>query len=671
MSETLLDYAVNPTPYPIQASPSTSNPNLASLTLVVSNSKRHIITCSGIALTLPTGANAKDFCSDATGIFSTLPTGWSVKQQGGLFTFTPDTNDKGQVGKDGLVFGLSGIKVNREPGSFQITIAEEASDPDALPPAPDQPRSRSWQLAKFPSQFTVGDLNADPFIVGSGGSTTLSWSGSGSSGNYTALYEIQYADADGNKVTIDHPKGETDQPLPPIGGYTVDGLKATTTFYLLVTVQIQGSNNPLEFTRERTVTVTAPHPPKPVVTSYTGELQPDGSLLLKWTTRGTKVALPNLTSDLFLANGRFPAPEAPPLKLTLPLLNNDLYALTAMNDQGESDTRVFTTVQKYGIVRPAIDVGSQPGGIAVSPDSSHVFVAYIDNNVPSVIEVNLNNNPPFQVLPTQVRTGSWPAAVAVLPDGKYVFVVNSGDNSVTVFGGTPPFQLVAASVSAGNGANCLAVSGSSVFVPDNASGTFSVIDTANAPPFNVKPGPTLGRPTEITAMAVSPDGRYVFASDLGAGLWVVPAEAGDPPFRVPSPSPDIWRAHGVAVSPDGHYVFVANGANSTVSVIEASGGPKPEFQVLSPLDAGRSPSVLTVSPDGRFLFVGQDESDTVEVCVIDKNSHPPVQPFQTLSVGKFPIAIAASPNGQFIFVAKGGSRDDTNISVIEPVAVSM
>ena len=438
-----------------------------------------------------------------------------------------------------------------------------------------------------------------------------------------------------------------------------------------MTVQIQGSNNPLEFTRERTVTVTAPHPPKPVVTSYTGELQPDGSLLLKWTTRGTKVALPNLTSDLFLANGRFPAPEAPPLKLTLPLLNNDLYALTAMNDQGESDTRVFTTVQKYGIVRPAIDVGSQPGGIAVSPDSSHVFVAYIDNNVPSVIEVNLNNNPPFQVLPTQVRTGSWPAAVAVLPDGKYVFVVNSGDNSVTVFGGTPPFQLVAASVSAGNGANCLAVSGSYVFVPDNASGTFSVIDTANAPPFNVKPGPTLGQPTEITAMAVSPDGRYVFASDLGAGLWVVPAEAGDPPFRVPSPSPDIWRAHGVAVSPDGYYVFVANGANSTVSVIEASGGPKPEFQVLSPLDAGRSPSVLTVSPDGRFLFVGQDESDAVEVCVIDKNSHPPVQPFQTLSVGKFPIAIAASPNGQFIFVAKGGSRDDTNISVIEPVAVSM
>ena len=58
MSETLLDYAINSTPYPIQASPSTGNPNLASLTLVVSNSKGHIITCSGIALSFRIGTHA-------------------------------------------------------------------------------------------------------------------------------------------------------------------------------------------------------------------------------------------------------------------------------------------------------------------------------------------------------------------------------------------------------------------------------------------------------------------------------------------------------------------------------------------------------------------------------------------------------------------------------------
>ena len=460
MNETLLDYAINPTPNPIQASPSTGDPSRASLVLVVSNKSGDIITCSNIALSFRTGTNAEDFCSDPIGISSSPQTGWNVRQQAGLFVFTPDTKEKGQVGGDGLVFTLSGIKVNQQPGTFVITIAEEASDPHA----PDQIRSLNKQLTKFPALFAVGDLNADPFIVGSGGSTTLSWSGSGSSGNYTALYEIQYADADGNKVTIDHPKGETDQPLPPIGGYTVDGLKATTTFYLLVTVQIQGSNNPLEFTRERTVTVTAPHPPKPVVTSYTGELQPDGSLLLKWTTQPdhdvTVTLKPAISPMNFQGTGQFSVQKPP-----LPLLNNDLYALTATLGE-KSDRRVFTTWQKFGVVRPAIGgFGDMlPGAIAVSPDGSHVFVTNaVDNNV-SIIEVNLSKDPPFQVLPTRVGTGRIPLGIAVSPNGKYVFVANRDDNSVTVFGGTPPFQLVAASVSAGNGANCLAVSPDSRYV---------------------------------------------------------------------------------------------------------------------------------------------------------------------------------------------------------------
>src|SRR5215469_12119827 len=316
MNETLLDYAINPTPYPIQASPSTGDPNLASLTLVVSNHSGDIITCSSISLSFTPGTNAEDFCSDPTGISSSPQTGWSVQQQSGLFTFTPDTQEKGQVGGDGLVFGLSGIKVNQQPGPFQITLDEKASDPDASPPAPDQIRSRSWERAKFPAQFTVGDLNADPLIVESGGSTTLSWSGSGSSGNYTALYEIQYVDADENKVTIDHPKGEPNQPLPPVGGYTVEGLKANpTTFYLVVTVQTQGSNNPLKFTRDRPVTVTAPPPPKPEVTSYTGELQPDGSLLFEWTASPPEATMEITSIPGIIQNtGKYPfypTPEQP------------------------------------------------------------------------------------------------------------------------------------------------------------------------------------------------------------------------------------------------------------------------------------------------------------------------------------------------------------------------
>jgi DNA-binding beta-propeller fold protein YncE len=442
-----------------------------------------------------------------------------------------------------------------------------------------------------------------------------------------------------------------------------------------VTVQIQGSNSPLVLTRETTVTVTAPHPAQPVVVSYTGELQSDGSLLLKWTTQPDHVTVtldPAINPQILQGSGQFSVAKPP-----LPLLQNDLYALTATLGE-KSDKRVFTTCQKFGVLRPAIGVGSQPTSVAVSPDSSHVFVTNGDNNV-SVIEVNLNDNPPFQVLPTPLGTGKGASGIAVSPTnskfGKYVFVANQ-DNSVTVFAGTPPFQVVSAAVPAGNLPRCLAVSpdGRYVFVPINFSWEIGVvvIDTASAPSFTVVQGPAFSSKsiTGISALAVSPDGNYLFASDVENSLLCVfqVQEGATPPYKVLSPALGVGQSPwGVAVSPDGHYAFTVNVLDNSVSVVDVSKGPP--FQVLSPpVAAGSSPSALTVSPDGRFLFVSNLNTNRVSVLTIDKNNHPPVQPLQTLSVGAGPGGIAASPDGRFIFVA---NNSDNTVSVIEAVAVSI
>ena len=69
MNETLLDYAIYPTPDPIQVSPSTGDP--AGLANAGGRpSPHHTITCSSIALSFRIGGNAEDFCSDPTGISS-------------------------------------------------------------------------------------------------------------------------------------------------------------------------------------------------------------------------------------------------------------------------------------------------------------------------------------------------------------------------------------------------------------------------------------------------------------------------------------------------------------------------------------------------------------------------------------------------------------------------
>jgi DNA-binding beta-propeller fold protein YncE len=468
------------------------------------------------------------------------------------------------------------------------------------------------------------------------------------------------------------------QPLLQLDSYQLEfsGLEQSAT--LIVTCRAYGESGRLNDLQQNVV-LDFP----PAVTDYTGELQPDGSLLLKWTTVGaTKVTLnPDLNSQTLDQNGHLSVPKPP-----LPLIKNDLYALTALNDQGEkSDPQVFTTCQNFGVLRPAIAVGGQPASVAVSPDSGHVFVINsADNNV-SVIEVNLNNNPPFQVLSTRVGTPGRPTGIAVSPInskfGKYVFVANL--DSVTVFARTPPFQIIYAAVPTGVTTGCLAVSpdGRYVFVPLNAEivpeNAVAVIDTASAPSFTVVQGPAFSgvQITVISGLAVSPDGNYIFASDFqNDSLWVLQVEAGaNPPYRVLSPALSVdGNPWGVAVSPDGHYAFTVNPDGNAVFVVDLSKGPP--FRVLSPpVAAGPSPWGLAVSPDGRFLFVsnrykGDDDFNGVSVLAIDEDSHPPVQPLQTLSVGTGPEGIAASPEGPFIFVA---NNFDNTVSVIEPVKVSM
>jgi YVTN family beta-propeller protein len=649
MNETLLDYAINPTPNPIQASPSTGDPNLASLTLVVSNHSGDIITCSSISLSFTSGTNAEDFCSDPTGISSSPQTGWSVQQEDGLFTFTPDTQEKGQVGGDGLVFGLSGIKVNQQPGPFQITLDEKASDSDALPPAPDQTRSRSWELAKFPAQFTVGDLNANPPIVESGGSTTLSWSGSGGSGNYNAVYEIQYVDADGKEIKIDHPKGEQNQPLPPVGGYTVDGLKKDpTTFYLLVTVQTQGSNNPLVIQRDRPVTVTAPHPPEPEVTCYTGEPQPDGSLLFEWTASPPEATVEITSIPIIFQNtGTYPFHPTP----EQPLLSS--FTLTAKNGP-KSASKTLVQQGFQPAAGSLVTVGNEPLSVAVSPDGARVFVA--DRN-DTLTVLDAHTLQPVAGSPVTVGSSPSSSSVAVSPDATRVFVANSDRNTLTVLDAHTLQPAAGSPVTVGNGPSSVAVSrdGTRVFVANSGHNTLTVLDAHALQPVAGSPVTVGNGPWSV---AVSRDGKRVFvANQFGNTLTVLDAHTLQPVAGSPvTVGNGPWS---VAVSGDGKRVFVANQQDQTLTVLDAQ---KLQPVAGSPVTVGAYPTSVAISPDGTRVFVANLMGNTLTVLDTQK-----LQPAQgsPVTVGTYPTSVAMSPDGTFVFVANYG---DNNLTVLGPAA---
>jgi hypothetical protein len=276
MSATLLSYAVSGNQDPIQASPQDGDPSVLTLMIVVSNSTHELIDCQSISFGFLKGTDAKDLFSDATGIGTTHPKGWNLTQNGSLFTATPETAKDGQIGRDGLTFVLSGIKVNEQPGTTDMTITEVTAHNTA---------TFSYPLEKFPQQFEIGSLTAQPLIVNEGSSTTLFWNGTGG-----GTYELMYANEDGNTVTIMHPEGEPDQPLPANGSYTIDKLKVTPTmtFYLLVTLQVAGQQEPLKAQRQCTVTVI---PPKPTINSFTITANPvtpgqPFSFILNWDIVG-------------------------------------------------------------------------------------------------------------------------------------------------------------------------------------------------------------------------------------------------------------------------------------------------------------------------------------------------------------------------------------------------
>jgi len=241
---TLLSYAVATDPNPLQVSPQPSDPSLATLTIIVSNDTHQLIDCQSISFDFSVGTDAKDFFSDATGIGTSATEGWSLSSpSAGVFTATPDTAQNGSIGAGSLIFVLSNILVNAQPGTTDMTITEVTTSNTGTLDIP---------LAKFPQKFKVGELIASPPTISSGGSTTLFWSGTSG-----AIYEIQYQVGPGT-VTISDLNGNPATPLPSTGGYTINGIEQSTTFYLLVTLNLPGLDQPLTATRFFPVTVVAP-----------------------------------------------------------------------------------------------------------------------------------------------------------------------------------------------------------------------------------------------------------------------------------------------------------------------------------------------------------------------------------------------------------------------------
>lgn len=599
MSDTLLSYAASSNPDPIQASPQTGDPSLATLTIVVSNDTHKQINCSSISFGFRQGKYAKDFFTDSTGIATSAPEGWSLlpdQADPSLFKATP-SKDASRIGPDGVVFVLSNIKVNQQVGTTDMTVTEVTTNGSG------NTGTLALPLAKFPPQFEVGELQVSPPPpLAPGSSVTLIWSGSDDG----ATYVLQYEDADGNTVTITHVKGEPNQPLPSTGDYTIDNLQKDTTFYLIVTVNVPGQNKPLTVERYFPVTVKQL---KPQITLFEGKVECISSswqLVLNWQTNNTDYC--TITGD---AHQLTPSSTNDSYKIPLtPYSSNSAgYTLTAKSGMAQDTSQI--TLEWQFKQTGSIGTGGLVYGIACSPDGTRIYVTNFLDDYPygSLVVFDAKT---LQQIGEPIQVGNMASGVAVSPDGTRLYVISWYDSNLWVLNAKTlqqignPIPLVSAAGNQGFMAIAASPDGGRIYVisQNNETVPFMVFDAESLQQIGspiMMPG-TLGNvPISIS---VSRDSKRIYVISGGAKASIVCLDAGTlQPIGAPTWVGSSQVGGVLAVSADGTRIYFGNTNDWTLWTLDATylqpiGGTvrinEPWFVAVSPL----SPHVYVASQYG-------------------------------------------------------------------------
>ncbi len=251
------------------------------------------------------------------------------------------------------------------------------------------------------------------------------------------------------------------------------------------------------------------------------------------------------------------------------------------------DTAIRTVVA-------TIAVGTEPTGVAVTPDGAFTYVTNLSTSS-SVGSVSVIDNVARSVIAT-VAVGSWPRDLAISPNGAFVYVVNQVVNTVSVI----------------------------------ATATNTVIATVSLSPASAPVG-----------VAFTADGAFAYVENNGTGsISIINTGTHTVVQTVPAGATPVL----LAFTPDGHYGYVANSSTNTVSVIDTTTklitatigvGTRPGSVAIAPssqppvCSAAQANPAAIWAPNHRFvpiaiLGVTDPENDPVTLTVIGVRQDEPV-----------------------------------------------
>jgi YVTN family beta-propeller protein len=301
-------------------------------------------------------------------------------------------------------------------------------------------------------------------------------------------------------------------------------------------------------------------------------------------------------------------------------------------NSGSDNVSVIDTATNTVVA--TIPVGSEPIGVAVSPDGSKVYVTNSNLGPGSVSVIDTATNTVVATIPV----GSEPIGVAVSPVQR-----KREDERERGDGGRREREPDGSKVYVANGAVFIT---NGTFLP----GTVSVIDTAintvvATIPVGVGP----------FGVAANPDGSKVYVTNtelVPTNVSVIDTETNTVVATIPVGFGGVGPIAGVAVTPDGSKLYVANTNPGGVSVIDTATNTLTATIPLS-VDA----NAVAVTPDGERVYVTSAFFGKVSVIETKTN-----RVTATIPVGSAPSGVAVTPDGKRVYVPNAFSN---NVSVID------
>lgn len=267
-----------------------------------------------------------------------------------------------------------------------------------------------------------------------------------------------------------------------------------------------------------------------------------------------------------------------------------------------------------------VKVGSNPVGVAVSPNGKKAYVANYYGKTVSVIDTETNT------ITANVNVGNKPDGIAVSPDGTKVYVTNFNSVSVSVI--DTKTNTVIDTVNVGSAPRGVAVNqnGTKIYVANSYTAAIYAIDTATKEVTDIAVG------SDPCGIAVNPAGTKIYVTnegdypDYNGTVDVIDAANDTVTARVVVGN----NPKGIAVSPDGKKAYAVNEGSNSVSVIDMATN-----NIIATVSVGTNPNGVAVAPDGTKVYVANHRSDNVSVIDTATNNVT-----ATVDIGNGPVGVA-------------------------------